>query len=49
LLPFVEAGKPVFVIEYELSPQDFCEQANRLNYNVLHKNWELDTYRVACR
>ena len=49
LLPFIEAGKPVFVIEYELSPQEFCEQANRMNFNALHKNWELDAYRVACR
>jgi hypothetical protein len=49
LLPFVEAGKPVFVIEYELSPQEFCEQANLMNFNALHKNWDLDAYRVACR
>ncbi len=49
LLPFIEAGKPVFVIEYELSPQEFCAQANRMNFNALHKNWELDAYRVSCR
>lgn len=49
LLPFLQAGKPVFVIEYERSPQEFCEQANRMGFNALHKNWELDAYRVACR
>lgn len=49
LLPFVEAGKPVFVIEYELSPQEFCEEANQMNFNALHKNWDLDAYRVTCR
>ena len=49
LLPFIEAGKPVFLIEYELSPQEFCEQANQMNFNALHKNWELDAYRVTCR
>lgn len=49
LLPFIEADKPVFVIEYELSPQEFCEQANRMNFNALHKNWELDAYRATCR
>ena len=49
LLPFIEAGKPVFVIEYELSPQEFCEQANQMNFNALHKNWELDAYYVSCR
>lgn len=49
LLPFVEAGKPVFVIEYELSPQEFCEEANRMNFNALHKNWDLDAYSTPCR
>ncbi|MBK7451806.1 MAG: endo alpha-1,4 polygalactosaminidase [Anaerolineales bacterium] len=49
LLPFIEAGKPVFVIEYDSSPQDFCEQANQMNFNVLHKNLDLDAYRVSCR
>jgi hypothetical protein len=49
LLPFTKMGKPVFVIEYELLPQDFCEEANRLGFNALHKNWELDAYRVPCR
>jgi hypothetical protein len=49
LLPFIEAGKPVFVVEYETKPDEFCEQANRMNFNALHKNWELDAYRAACR
>ena len=49
LLPFVEAGKPVFVIEYELSPQEFCEEANKMNFNAIHKNWELDKYITSCR
>ncbi len=49
LLPFVEAGKPVFVIEYELDPEDFCPQANALGFNALLKRWELDAFRVDCR
>lgn len=49
LLPFVKMGKPVFVIEYELEPSDFCPQALQMNVNALHKNWELDAYRVDCR
>ncbi|MFO3797655.1 MAG: endo alpha-1,4 polygalactosaminidase [Anaerolineales bacterium] len=49
LLPFVQAGKPVFVIEYELEPSDFCPQALQMNFNALRKNWELDAYRVDCR
>jgi hypothetical protein len=48
LSPFIEAGKPVFVIEYELEPGEFCPQANQLGFNALVKNWELDSYRVDC-
>ena len=49
LLPFLDQGKPVFVIEYELSPDEFCPKANLLGFNALYKNWELDSYRVDCR
>jgi len=48
LSPFIEAGKPVFVIEYELEPDEFCLQANQLGFNALVKNWELDSYRFDC-
>jgi len=48
LAPFMEAGKPVFVIEYELEPEEFCLQANQLGFNALVKKWELDLYRVDC-
>jgi hypothetical protein len=49
LLPFVQAGKPVFVIEYELPPQEFCLQANQMGFNALYKNRELDAYRTDCQ
>jgi len=49
LSPFLEANKPVFVIEYELAPEEFCPQANQLGFNALHKNWDLDSYRIDCR
>lgn len=49
LTPFVQAGKPVFVIEYELSIEEFCMQANEMNFNALQKNWELDAMRIPCR
>jgi hypothetical protein len=49
LQPFSDAGKPVFVIEYELSPEEFCTQANQMNFNALHKNWDLDAYQFDCR
>ena len=49
LMPFVRLGKPVFVIEYELSAEEFCPQALEMNFNALKKHWELDAYRVDCR
>ena len=49
LLPFLQAGKPVFVIEYELSPDEFCAQATQMGFNALHKHWELDAYSIECR
>ncbi len=49
LLPFVEAGRPVFVIEYELAPEAFCPRANALGFNALLKRRELDAFRVDCR
>ncbi len=49
LLPFIHAGKPVFVIEYDLPPRRFCWRANRMGFNALHKNRELDAYRTDCR
>lgn len=49
LLPFIEAGKAVFGVEYSGSPDDFCPQANALNLDWLKKRLELDAWRVACR
>lgn len=48
LLPFKQAGKPVFVIEYELAPEEFCPQANQMGFNALIKDRELDAYRIDC-
>jgi hypothetical protein len=48
LLSFIQSGKPVFVIEYELSPEEFCPQANQMGFNALHKHWELDAYYIDC-
>lgn len=49
LLPFIKAGKPVFVIEYETNAKDFCPQANKLNINALQKHWDLDAFRISCK
>ncbi|RLD98954.1 MAG: endo alpha-1,4 polygalactosaminidase [Bacteroidetes bacterium] len=48
LLPFFDVNKPVFVIEYEISPAGFCPQANQQGFSALHKNWDLDAYYTDC-
>jgi len=49
LLPFIQAGKPVFHVEYNRNPSQFCPRANALNFNSLRKHLSLDAYRVPCR
>ena len=49
LLPFVEAGKAVFGVEYELAADDFCDKANGMNLDWLKMDLELDGGREACR
>lgn len=51
LLPFINAGKPVFNIEYGGSSlaQQICPQANALNFDTLVKNLDLDAPRISCR
>lgn len=49
LLPFVEAGKAVLGIEYDLAPEDFCSQANAMNFDFLKKRLDLDSWRLPCR
>lgn len=49
LLPFVNAGKAVFGVEYVGDPQNFCPEANQLNFDWLKKNMELDALRYSCR
>ncbi len=49
LLPFIQAGKAVFGVEYDLEPGQFCPQANAMNLDFLKKNLDLDAWRYACR
>ncbi len=49
LLPFIEAGKPVFNIEYSLPVKDFCSQSKELGINSIRKNLELDEYIETCQ
>jgi len=49
LLPFVDAHKPIFEVEYGMSTSKFCPQANAMNFNSMLKDEDLTAYRVACR
>ena len=50
LTPFVDAGKPVFGVEYASSaPAGFCARANTRNFNFLEKHLDLGAWRLACR
>ena len=51
MLPFIEAGKPVFAAEYTdtgITLADFCPQAGEMGITAILKNRELDAYREAC-
>lgn len=49
LLPFVDAGKAVFGVEYEGETADFCPQANAYNFDWLLKDINLGPERFSCR
>jgi hypothetical protein len=46
---FVQAGKPVFNVEYRLDRSQFCTRANTRNFNSLKKRLALDAWRRPCR
>ncbi|MGV9555357.1 endo alpha-1,4 polygalactosaminidase [Streptomyces sp. NPDC003401] len=46
--PFVEAGKAVFHVEYELPTSRFCAESRRLKLSSLLKKYELTAWREAC-
>ena len=51
MLPFIDAGKPVFAAEYTDMPVDFdaaCEYGRKHQFSFIHKNRGLDAFRVAC-
>lgn len=48
LLPFVNAGKAVFGVEYEGDPAVFCPALNARQFSWLKKNLDLDAWRVDC-
>lgn len=51
MLPFIEAGKPVFAAEYTdtgITLDDLCTKASELRFNVILKQRDLDAWRQAC-
>lgn len=51
MLPFLQAGKPVFAAEYtdtNITLDDFCPQAKTLQINAILKDRELTATRSAC-
>ncbi|MFV2100410.1 endo alpha-1,4 polygalactosaminidase [Micromonospora sp. LOL_024] len=48
LLPFVDAGKPVFHVEYAGVPTDFCVTSVGYGFASIRKNRTLDAWRLPC-
>jgi hypothetical protein len=46
---FIEAGKPVFNVEYKLDRSAFCAKATARLFNSLKKRLALDAWRRPCR
>ncbi len=45
---FIEAGKPVFHVEYELPRSEFCDKANARGFSSLRKRYSLRAWRRPC-
>lgn len=48
LLPFIQAGKAVFSVEYKGELADFCPRATAKQFSWLLKEWDLGPARIAC-
>jgi hypothetical protein len=49
LLPFVQAGKAVFGVEYSGYPSSFCPTLNAMDFSWLQKTFDLDAWVIDCR
>ncbi len=49
LLPFIQADKAVFGVEYQGDTGVFCPKANAKNFDWLKKKIDLDSWRIPCR
>jgi hypothetical protein len=48
LKPFINQGKAVFGVEYELKTSKFCQKAKKMNFRWLKMDYYLDGSRVSC-
>ncbi|WP_223290986.1 endo alpha-1,4 polygalactosaminidase [Streptomyces avicenniae] len=48
LLPFVEQGKAVLHVEYDLAADEFCAETTALGFSSMVKRLELDAWREPC-
>lgn len=49
LRPFIDAGKPVFEVEYGLDTSAFCPEANAMHFEAMKKKLNLGAWREPCR
>lgn len=51
MLPYIQAGKPVFAAEYTDLPGDFpefCRQSKKIGFSTILKNRDLDAWLETC-
>lgn len=48
LAPFIDAGKAVLHVEYDMLRIQFCPQARRMGFSSIKKRLELDAWRKVC-
>ncbi|GAB2880237.1 endo alpha-1,4 polygalactosaminidase [Streptomyces mayteni] len=48
LTPFIEAGKAVFHVEYNVPTEEFCPTTTALGLSSLLKTYDLDVWRETC-
>lgn len=47
--PFVQAGKAVLEVEYELDPSEFCSRANAMGFSAVRQSNNLEGGGTPCR
>lgn len=48
LIPWIEAGKPVFHAEYNVKPAKFCPVTEPLGFSSIYKRLSLNAWRETC-